>query len=211
MKSKLINENYEIWIKSSQIKDSIIYNSIFTSPIKIKENNQSKLVLSQSFDTEILNNPKIIYNHKTGEKNIIFQNINNELNLVDFQGKILWKKQLNNKINSTIFQVDTYKNNRLQFLFSTEKELILMDINGNIVKNIKSNSKSFFENLSVFDYDNNKNYRYVFQNGNNLKMYNSSFEIVKGFKRTRLNNGLKEPLKHLRIMNKDYLIFERKQ
>ena len=94
VKSKLINENYEIWIKSSQIKDSIIYNSIFTSPIKIKENNQSKLVLSQSFDTEILNNPKIIYNHKTGEKNIIFQNINNELNLVDFQGKILWKKQL---------------------------------------------------------------------------------------------------------------------
>ena len=208
VKSKLINENYEIWIKSSQIKDSIIYNSIFTSPIKIKENNQTKLVLSQSFDTEILNNPKIIYNHKTGEKNIIFQNIKNELNLLDFQGKILWKKQLNNKINSTIFQVDTYKNNRLQFLFSTEKELILMDINGNIVKNIKSNSKSFFENLSVFDYDNNKNYRYVFQNGNNLKMYNSSFEIVKGFKRTRLNNGLKEPLKHLRIMNKDYLILK---
>lgn len=207
--SKLINENYQIWIKSSQIKDSIIYSSIFTSPIKrIDNNNKTNLVLSQSFDNEILNNPKIIYNHKTGQKNIIFQDINYKLNLVDFQGKILWKKQLKNKISSNIFQVDTYKNNRLQFLFSTEKELILMDINGNIVKNIKGNSKSFIENLSVFDYDNNKNYRYVFQNGNNLRMYNSSFEIVKGFKRTKINNGLKEPLKHLRVMNKDYLILK---
>ena len=82
-----------------------------------------------------------------------------------------------------------------------------MDINGNIVKKLKVIQQDFFENLSVFDYDNNKNYRYVFQNGNNLKMYNSSFEIVKGFKRT-IQLWLKEPLKHLRIMNKDYLILK---
>ena len=108
---------------------------------------------------------------------------------MEFDGKIIWSKKLNGSINSDIFQVDTYKNNKLQFLFSTSKELILLDINGDIVKKIKCNSKNYFKNLSVFDYDKNKNYRYVIQDANNLKMYNSSFEIVKGFKRTRLNNG----------------------
>ena len=83
-----------------------------------------------------------------------------------------------------------------------------MDINGNIVKKLEGKNKDYFENLSVFDYDLDKNYRYIFQSGNNLKMYNSDFKIVKGFKKNKLNYGLKDPVKHLRILNRDYLILK---
>ena len=208
---KLTNNENElsVWIKSNQIKDSIIYSSLYNSKTRIQKNiNKTKLVLSKSFPNEIIIKPKIIHNHKTKEKNIIFQDSDNKLILIEFSGKIIWSKKLNGSINSDIFQVDTYKNNKLQFLFSTSKELILLDINGDIVKKIDVKSKNYFKNLSVFDYDKNKNYRYVIQDASNLKMYNSSFEIVKGFKKIKLNNGLKEPLKHLRILNRDYLILK---
>ena len=60
-------------------------------------------------------------------------------------------------------------------------------------KKAEGKNKDYFENLSVFDYDLDKNYRYIFQSGNNLKMYNSDFKIVKGFKKNKLNYGLKDP------------------
>ena len=203
------DNEFTIWIKSNQIKDSIIYSSLYNSKTIIKNNeNKTELILSKSFQNEIITQPQIIDNHKTGQKNIIFQDSDNKLVLIDFDGKTIWKRKLNRSINSKIYQVDTYKNNRLQFLFSTNKELILLDINGEIVKQIDGKSKDYFKNLSVFDYDKNKNYRYVFQNSNNLKMYNSSFEIVKGFKKIKLSDGLMQPIKHLRILNRDYLVLK---
>ncbi|MEC8602065.1 MAG: hypothetical protein VXX96_02565 [Bacteroidota bacterium] len=208
IKIKKSKEIYDLWIKSSQIQDSIIYTSLYNSPIiNDFKKNQTELILTKSFENDIKLGPQIIMNHKSGKKNIIVQDEKNHLILMDFLGNILWTKKFNN-ITSKIFQVDTYKNQRLQFLFTTSNELILLDINGNIVKKLEGKNKDYFENLSVFDYDLDKNYRYIFQNGNNLKMYNSDFKIVKGFKKNKLNYGLKDPVKHLRILNRDYLILK---
>ena len=119
--------------------------------------------------------------------------------------KIIFERQLDSKIITEIFQVDLYKNNRLQFMFLTNKQLIVLDINGNFVKRIdlkKSESKKY---LSVFDYDKNRNYRIVIQNGKSVKMLDSKFNDVKGFKRTKLKTEISHKLKHHRILNKDYL------
>ena len=49
-------------------------------------------------------------------------------------GKETLRQKLNSKIISDIFQVDLYKNNRLQYSFLTEDEFLILDINGNLVK-----------------------------------------------------------------------------
>ena len=63
-------------------------------------------------------------------------------------------------INSEIFQVDYFRNGKLQLLFSTRNELYLIDRNGNFVEKypVKLRSPATC-GLSVFDYDNNRDYR----------------------------------------------------
>ena len=121
-------------------------------------------------------------------------------------GKETLRKKLNSKIISDIFQVDLYKNNRLQYSFLTEDEFLILDINGKLGKKISHKKSSSEKFLSVFDYDNNRNYRFVIQEGKSLKMLDSKLNTVKGFKRNKLNSDIKFPIKHLRILNKDYLL-----
>ena len=113
-----IKRNIYLWIKSSQIQDSIIYTSLYNSPIiNDFKKNQTELILTKSFENDIKLGPQIIMNHKSGKKNIIIQD-EKSFNSDGFSWNILWTKKFNN-ITSKIFQVDTYKNQRLQFLFTT--------------------------------------------------------------------------------------------
>ena len=118
---------------------------------------------------------------------------------------MLWKKKLDNRIISEIFQVDTYKNKRLQFLFATTNEIILMDIKGNIVYSLKFRENNNVKFLSKFDYDNNKNYRYLIVTENETRMIDSKFKTVKGFK-AKHDKNISEPYKHIRVSNRDYIV-----
>ena len=80
-----------------------------------------------------------------------------------------------------------------------------MDIKGNYVKKIALKKSESNKYLSVFDYDKNRNYRFVIQNGKSIKMLDSKFNNVRGFKRTKLKYEIQQKIKHIRILNKDYL------
>ena len=60
--------------------------------------------------------------------------------------------------------------------------------------------------MSVFDYDKNKNYRLVVQEGKTVSMYNSKLSVVKGYKATRSKKTIANKMDHIRILNKDFLI-----
>ena len=164
------------------------------------------LKFSKKLKNEIIVNPTFINNYKSGEKNIIFQDSNLNLILLGLNQEIVFEKKLDSKVISEIYQVDIYKNNRLQFVFLTEKEFIVLDIKGNYVKKIPLKKSQSNKYLSVFDYDENRNYRFVIQNGNTIKMLDSKFNNVRGFKRTKLKSEIEQKIKHIRISNKDYLV-----
>jgi hypothetical protein len=200
-------ENFPFWFSNFELKDENNFKSIYTTPsFDLKKNKSLNLKFSKKFQKKIIINPTFIDNYKLGEKNIILQDSDLNLILLSLDEKVIFKKQLNSKIISEIFQVDLYKNNRLQFIFLTETDLLVLDIKGNIVKKIALKKSLSNKYLSVFDYDNNRNYRFVIQIGNTLKMLDSKFKNVKGFKRTKVKSDIQQKLKHIRIMNKDYLI-----
>jgi hypothetical protein len=58
----------------------------------------------------------------------------------------------------------------------------------------------------VFDYDNNKNYRLLVTQGNDLLMYNVSGKSVNGFNYQKAAEIKSQP-QHFRINNKDYIVF----
>tara|TARA_R110002020_G_scaffold296658_1_gene512247 strand:+ start:9968 stop:12451 length:2484 start_codon:yes stop_codon:yes gene_type:complete len=153
--------------------------------------------------------PQLVKNHRTKGMDVAVQDVNHVLYLIDNNGKILWQKQLDSKILGKISQVDLYKNGRLQLAFTTSDTFYILDRNGNEVAPfpLKFND-DVTQPLSVFDYDNNRNYRFVVTQGKNLLMYDSRAAIVNGFKFTSAKSEIILPPKHIRIGTKDYITIQ---
>ena len=170
--------------------------------------NTTTALFSLQLDAEIHTDPQFVTNHRTGKKEIVVQDVDNNLYLISTAGKVLWKKQLDGEIQGKISQVDIYKNGRLQLAFTTSNRFMILDRNGKEVRpfNMKFDGSNL-NSLAVFDYEGSKNYRFVVTQGTNVFMYNSKGQIVKGFKYTKAESNILFAPKHFRIGQKDYLVF----
>ncbi len=167
--------------------------------------------LNIKLDTPILNTPQFVKNHITKQKEIVVQDINNNLYLISNKGKILWKKQLKGPVLGTIEQIDIYKNGRLQLAFATPNRVYVLDRNGKEVKpfSLKFNDE-ITQPLAVFDYDNRKKYRLLVTQGKHVLMYDVKGKTVRGFTFKSANSTIISQPKHFRIGNKDYITLKTK-
>jgi hypothetical protein len=152
--------------------------------------------------------PKILINHITQEKEIFIQDRENFIYLINSSGRILWKIKLENQILSDIYQIDYYKNGKLQYLFNTEIKIHLIDRNGNNVENYPVTLRYPATNgLAVFDYENNKDYRILLAaEDREIYAYNKEGQIVKGWSPDRTEQIIVRPLHHVKLEDMDYII-----
>ena len=160
-----------------------------------------------------LNKPSIIppqwfKNHRNKGMDVVVQDSDNVLYLFSNTGKLYWKKQLTGKIIGRIHEVDLYKNKRWQLAFRTSDRLMVLDRNGKIVKpfNIKLPKSDNPMPLAVFDYDNNRNYRFLIAQDRSLIMYNNKGERLNGFTLKKVNANIIAAPKHIRLQSKDYIL-----
>ncbi|WP_422348957.1 ribonuclease HII [Flagellimonas sp.] len=160
-------------------------------------------------DTDLAINPQFVKNHRTNKQEVVVQDQNNILHLISTDGKVLWKKQLEGRIQGKIHQVDIYKNGRLQLAFCTSNEFMIVDRNGEDVPPFKMKYEGGNLNpLAVFDYEGRKDYRFVVTQGEKVFMYNNRGKIVDGFTYTRAQSPILSAPSHFRMGNKDYLVFQ---
>ncbi len=193
------------------VTDSDFYHlSVMAQQIRSStKNSKASQLFSVKLETNMATTPQFVINHSTNKKEIVVQDENNNLYLIATDGKVLWKKQLNGRIQGRISQVDLYKNGRLQLAFTTHEQFIILDRNGKEVQPfVKDYAGGNLNPLAVFDYDNTKNYRFVVTQGTKVFMYNPKGEIVKGFTYTEAENQILTAPKHIRIGQKDYLVFK---
>ena len=164
---------------------------------------------SFSLDAPLARAPQWIKNHRNKTMDVVVQDLNNVLYLFSNKGVLFWKKQLLGPIIGAIEQVDLYKNRRLQMAFRTADRFMILDRNGKVVppfdKKISSDSP---QHLSVFDYDLNRNYRFLLSHGKKVELLDNRGRSVSGFKLKSTKQPLQNPAKHIRFGNKDYLIFQ---
>lgn len=157
----------------------------------------------------ILNQPIYYTDYRSKSKNIVLQD--QAFNLIAYSshtGKQLWKKDLKSPVLGEIKEIDLYKNGRKQLAFTTEDAFYILDREGNEVKPFPIKFKDkVTQGLAVFDYSNNSDYRFVVIQGQGVLMYNKEAKIVRGFTYTKAKANLIMPPQHLRIGNKDYLLF----
>ncbi len=162
---------------------------------------------SVALDAPAIINPQIVKNHYNGEDEIFIQDENNQIYLISNSGKILWKKSIDGSIIGNVHQVDMLKNNKLQMAFVTENKLYIVDRNGNNLKNYpKTLSKKAIVGLSVFDYDKNKNYRFMIPTAEaDVLLLNMQGEMPSDWNFTSTAD-ITTPLQYFCIKGKDYIV-----
>jgi hypothetical protein len=93
-------------------------------------------------------------------------------------------------------------------VFRTAENLYLIDRNGNEVNQLSFSINSNLLNnpISIFDYEKNRNYRFLITDNNLMKMYDSDGKIVSGFKPKLFNSKIISSPVHIRIDGKDYIV-----
>ena len=186
----------------------MLYHTLFLSTEEV-EPKQAQIMWQTRLDARMSMKPTIVVNHNTGERELFVQDEGNTIYLINDVGRILWKLPIDGKINSEVYQVDMFKNGKLQYLFSTPGHLYLIDRNGNYLPRFPLAFKSPCERgISVADYENNKNYR-VFAPGadHHVYLYEVSGNFVKGWDVPKSDNDIVSKIYHFRVEGKDYLVY----
>ncbi|WP_299529711.1 ribonuclease HII [Ulvibacterium sp.] len=206
-KSKLQSTVYAAQVVAD--KDIFHTNAVVRNITPKRSNRRISKSFSKNLESEIATNPQFVVNHNTKTKEIVVQDEDNTLHLISRNGQTLWSKKLDGRIQGQVHQVDIYKNGRLQLAFTTNNQFLILDRNGKEVRPfVKSFEGGNLRPLAVFDYDGNKDYRFVVVQNEKIFMYNNKGDIVTGFTYTRAEHSVLNAPKHFRIGKKDYLTFK---
>ena len=152
--------------------------------------------------------PWVVKNHRTGQKEILAQDVQNTIYLIDKQGTVLWKKAIGEPIMERVLQVDYLRNNKLQLLFNTGAKLYIVDRLGRDVDKFPINLASpASAPVAVFDYDRSRDYRYFVPcKDGKIRSYERTGKPLAGFTPQPSFGAVTQPLQHVRIKDKDYII-----
>ncbi|MCB0466801.1 MAG: hypothetical protein KDC64_01145 [Aequorivita sp.] len=142
---------------------------------------------------------------QNGNNNIVVQDMNNKLYFISGSGKILWTKNLGTSILGKIEEVEILGSKHIAF--ATKDAFNILDRNGKDAKGFPIKFKdNVTQPLSVFDYDNNRNYRFVIVQGKEMLLYDKNGKIVKGFNFNKAKSNIVQSPVHIRMGNKDYIV-----
>ncbi len=189
-------------------KKGMVYNDIYLKYDPFYTD-KPRTVWELSLDTTILFKPVLVKNHITGKKEIFVQDNKNKIYLINYAGRVLFEKILDEPILSKIYQIDYYNNSKLQFLFNTAHKLYLIDRKGNFVERFPVNLNSPATNgLALCDYDNNNDYRiFVACENRHVYLFSKEGNIIDGWKFRKSEHKVTHEVQHFRIADKDYIVF----
>lgn len=213
--NKGLEKNEEIYRKFNAASWQVVCeNGIYFNSVNLSYQQKPKKDVRSSWQcslgAELAIKPQIVINHNNkAEKEIIAQDVNNQLYLISADGKILWSAPVSGKILGEIYQVDYYNNGKLQYLFNTSEKIYLVDRAGNSVANFPITLKSPATNgVNVFDYNNNNKYRYfVACEDKKVYAYDHEGKIINGWTFGKTAGKVTAPINHFRVSNKDYIVF----
>lgn len=165
---------------------------------KVSENFNLKL------ENTILVDPQIVAINN-GSSTVVVQDISNKLYFISASGKVLWTKNLGSAILGKVAEVEI--SGQKHIAFTTKDAFYIIDRNGKDKNSFPIKFKDdVTQPLSVFDYDGNKNYRFVVVQDKQVLMYDRNAKAVKGFDFNKAKSKIVQSPVHIRMGNKDYIL-----
>ncbi len=161
-----------------------------------------------NLDATMVCHPYIVNNTSSNEKNIIVFDASNKMYLIGKDGVIKWKVMLDGKPKSDVYEVDYYKNNKIQYLLNTENSIYLIDAKGNKVDGYPLKlSKKATSGMALIDYEKKRDYRIAIAGiDKKIHYFNIKGEVVKDFVSPTTKDIVEMPPQHIVFDGKDYII-----
>lgn len=179
----------------------------FEGEVKMANSSQENPAEEITASGAISRGPWKVKNHNTGEMEEIAQMNTGDLVLTGTDGNILWKKKISGEILGKLTQIDALKNNKLQYAFTTENMIYVVDRNGNDLPGFPIGLKPpITSGLLVADYDANKKYRLLFAAGDGLIFnYGVNAAPTEGWKHQN-SNMVTTALEHFKTGSDDHIL-----
>jgi hypothetical protein len=152
--------------------------------------------------------PFVIKNHNSPQTREVFvQDSLNNIYLIDNNGAVVWQDSISQNIIGQLYQIDYYKNKKLQYLFAAGQKIYLIDRNGENVEGYPIDVGYQIDNLALFDYEHIKDYRIlVGDRKSNLLMYDKEGNMIEGWKSDNIGEDILETPRHVRVRGKDVIV-----
>jgi len=187
-------------------------NGIYFTNFYLKNNTNYKeenlALWKAQLDDHISGQPFLVKDHTTGNFNVVVFDQSANIYLVSTDGRILWKKRVDALPESPIYEIDYYKNGKIQYLFNSPDFIYLIDKNGEFVEGYpKKLNPSATNGLSLMDYKNNKDYRLVLaQADKRIYNYKINGKQVNGWSKPRTESLVLDKVQRLVANRKDYFL-----
>jgi len=219
-KWKVFFKKYDYQFKHFELisfQFSNINNHIYTSAAIRHRPETSVIKTPTSFLKEqivitehpIITKPFVVKSHLDRSLEVVLQDSAKFLYLISNQGSILWRDSIGQKIVGDIFQVDFYKNGKLQYFFATKDGLYMIDRNGEYLSGfpVLFSESIAVEWVNVIDYDNSKRYRILLGDKNGrVFLFDQYGEMLEGWDPKDLEGSLSSVPFHLRIGGRDCML-----
>lgn len=153
--------------------------------------------------------PKAIKNFNDGTEDLVIQDQNHVLYVINSAGEQVYSQPLTSPILSDAFQIDYFKNGKLQLLVATADKLYAIDRLGEPLPGFPIIfPKDRLTQLNVLDYDGNKEYRYFLATeSGNLLLLDKSGKQLEGWNPLKLGEKTVGPPFHSRVQGKgDFMV-----
>ncbi len=160
-------------------------------------------------DHPIVTKPFVVKSHIDRSLEIILQDSTNYLYLISGNGEILWRESIGQRMIGDIFQVDFYKNDKLQYFFATNYGLHIIDRNGDYITGFPVSFPEMIdvEWVNLIDYDNSKRYRFLLGDSKGkIYLFDKYGEQLDGWNPKMLEGPISSAPFHFRIGGRDCLI-----
>lgn len=161
------------------------------------------------FSSRLVYGPKVAINHLDVTEDLVIQDESQVLYQINSGGDIVYSYPLPAPILSDLFQIDYYRNGKLQILFATSGQIHGVDRLGNPLPNYPiSIPGEQISHFNLVDYDNNKNYRYfVATTTGNLYLLDKTGQQLEGWNPLSISESPVSPPTHIRVPGKgDYMV-----
>ncbi len=178
---------------------------------EVKKNIDNYLKSNISFegDSQYIIRPYVVRTHKSKDFYTIIQDNEFSIYLINSKGEKIWKRNLEGKIISDIYEIDFIRNRKIQYLFATSSNLYLIDYNGKSVGKYphKLSQINNPEYLNLIDYANNRNYRILIANQEgNIYLTDKRFKALIGWYPKKLDSTFVRKPIHIRVKPRDYFL-----
>jgi hypothetical protein len=175
-------------------------NNTFYTNVNIRFNpafrEETRMLWMAKMDTTFDMQPAIVYNSELKKQCILVQDVLNTVYYISDNGSILWRSKLSGKINSEVYAVDANRNGEISYLFSTDRQVCLINNKGN---NLYGYPVRFpgtaTAGISLFDFYGDSSFQYFVPLENNRIMgYQLNGKPVQGWNpkatESRITSGL---------------------